>query len=84
MKERHHRSVYDFNINNRSFEGGEDSFLFEIDDFVSAKRRSISRKSNRIEDFIETFLQNNPDSRLHVRFPDRTKYISHNSSQCRG
>ncbi|PVH80178.1 hypothetical protein DL98DRAFT_654972 [Cadophora sp. DSE1049] len=68
VKERHHRSVYDFNINNRSFEGGEDAFLFEIDDFVSAKKTSGSSKSNRVEDMIESYLQNNPESRLHDLF----------------
>ncbi|PVH74926.1 hypothetical protein DL98DRAFT_518965 [Cadophora sp. DSE1049] len=68
VKERHHRSVYDFNINNRSFEGGEDAFLFQIDDFVSAKKTSGSRKSNRVEDMIESYLQNNPESRLHSLF----------------
>ncbi|KAH7409613.1 hypothetical protein BKA64DRAFT_403189 [Cadophora sp. MPI-SDFR-AT-0126] len=68
VKERHHRSVYDFNINNRSFEGGEDAFLFEIDDFVSARTRSGSGKSSRVEDMIESYLQNNTESRLHTLF----------------
>ncbi|PVH67647.1 hypothetical protein DL98DRAFT_600275 [Cadophora sp. DSE1049] len=68
VKDRHHRSVYNFNVNNRSFEGGEDAFLFQSDDFVSAKKTSGSAKSNRIEDMIESYLQNNPDSKLHTLF----------------
>ncbi|KAH7308776.1 hypothetical protein BKA65DRAFT_173734 [Rhexocercosporidium sp. MPI-PUGE-AT-0058] len=68
VKARHHRSVYDFNINNRSFEGGEDAFLFEIDDFVTAKKSAGSAKSNHVEDMIESYLQKNPESRLHRLF----------------
>ncbi|KAG4439049.1 hypothetical protein IFR05_005477 [Cadophora sp. M221] len=68
VKDRHHRSVYDFNINNRSFEGGEDAFLFQRDDFVSTRKTSASSKSTRVEDMIESYLQNKPGSRLHNLF----------------
>ncbi|KAL5317197.1 hypothetical protein ACEPPN_014292 [Leptodophora sp. 'Broadleaf-Isolate-01'] len=68
VKDRHHKSVYDFNVNNRSFEGGEDAFLFQRDDFISARKTPGSMKSNRVEDMIESYLQNNPKSRLHTLF----------------
>ncbi|KAG4427277.1 hypothetical protein IFR05_017240, partial [Cadophora sp. M221] len=67
VKDRHHKSVYDFNVNNRSFECGEEAFLFQRDDFVSTKT-SGSAKSNQIEDMIESYLQNKPDSKLHTLF----------------
>lgn len=70
VKDRHHKSVYDFNVNNRSFEGGEDAFLFQRDDFISARKTPGSMKSNRVEDMIESYLQNNPKSRLHVSIAD--------------
>ncbi|KAH6710665.1 hypothetical protein BKA61DRAFT_100345 [Leptodontidium sp. MPI-SDFR-AT-0119] len=68
VKDRNHKSVYDFNVNNRSFEGGEDAFLFQRDDFISARKTPGSMKSNRVEDMIESYLQNNPESRLHTLF----------------
>ena len=62
---RHHENVLTWMINNRPLLVGEDNFIFSIDDFVTARKRSEPGPS-RLADSLESWIAKDSNSRLHV------------------
>ena len=62
--ERHHLGLLNWIWNNKPLAPGKDAFIFQVDDFVSAARHC--EKGTRLGDFIETYLNQWPESHIKV------------------
>ncbi|KAH7409599.1 hypothetical protein BKA64DRAFT_665364 [Cadophora sp. MPI-SDFR-AT-0126] len=60
--ERHHLGLFNWVWNNKPLAPGKDAFIFQANDFVSAAKHC--EKGTRLGDFIETYLDQWPKSRL--------------------
>ena len=64
---RYHQSVRNWVHVNGPLEEGEATFLLNADDFVMAMRNpQANKQSNVVEDTVEKYLTNNPDSIFNV------------------
>ena len=67
VPDRYHESVDQWVFDNGPLDKGEDKFLVERDDFITARRNFETKtQSNVIEDEIEKYLTKNPKSFLNV------------------
>lgn len=66
VKFRHHRSVHNYVVRNKPLYENEAAFLYDIDDFVAAKRSGGNEtQDSRIEAWLESYIVGRPRSRLH-------------------
>jgi hypothetical protein len=61
---RYHDSVHNWVFENGPLEKGEDTFILNVDDFVTARRTPESK--NLIEDLVERCAAKYPGSRINV------------------
>ncbi len=72
---RHHLGLFNYVWGYKPVAEGKDDFIFHVEDFVSVAKHS--EKGTRLGDFIESYLDRWPNSRLKVRLnADHNKLIS--------
>lgn len=68
---RHHIGLFNWIWNNKPLGEDKDTFIFNVEDFVSAANHS--RKGGRLANFVEAYLHRWPESRIKVSLSRESK-----------